>query len=432
MVLKLPRGRRRIIAAVVGAVLVAAVVVPWTLTGAGASQNDAVVILAKVQPRTLQDTVQLAGTLARKSIRNVTAAAQGLVSSVYSTDGSTTTSGQAMFALNGRDAIAEPGSTPFFRSLEPGDTGDDVLELKQILAAAGDYPGSPTDDQFTEQTQFALAQWQAQHHYPNSTPATTETVNVALQEGTGYQIGAQASAGLTIGPPAAQDTAASSRGAHRGSLLAYQHDTTPSLSIQSVSDQVAQGQPADFVITASATSASTLTVNLDYGGTAGSSDIVTPPASATIPAGSTSTTVQVDTLTTTDVGSSTTLIVSLASGTGYAVGSPSSAQTTIANNNTPQLQITGGETVSPGGSATLTITADQAPVHDTQVLLSFGGNASPSSDYSPPDPVVTLAAGSTSTTVTVTTLSSNVIGADKYVVVSLTPSPGQYTIGSVR
>ena len=72
-----------------------------------------------------------------------------------------------MFSLSGRDAIAEPGALPFFRSLAPGDQGEDVLELKQILAASGDDPGA-MDNYFSQQTQFALAQWQAQHHYPNT------------------------------------------------------------------------------------------------------------------------------------------------------------------------------------------------------------------------------------------------------------------------
>ncbi len=293
--LRLPRGRGRVVAAVVvGAVVVAAVVVPWTLSGANASQNNTVVILAKVQPRTLQDTVQLTGTLARKSLSTVTTFAAGLVTSVYATDGQTETAGQPLFALNGRDAVAEPGTIPFFRSLALGDTGPDVLELKQILAAAGDYPGSLTDDQFTEQTQFALAQWQGQHHYPNATPATTETVNVALQQGSGYQIGAQASAGLTIGPPA-QTSAAHTGAASTDELLAYPHVTTPTITIQSVADQVPQGEPADFVVTATPAPSADLVVNLDFGGTAGSNDIITPPSTVTILSGTTSAEVAVDT-----------------------------------------------------------------------------------------------------------------------------------------
>ena len=69
-----------------------------------------------------------------------------------------------------------------------------MLELKQILAAAGDDPGT-MDNYFSQQTQFALAQWQAQHHYPNATPANPESVTVSLQQGTGYKVGTQSAAG---------------------------------------------------------------------------------------------------------------------------------------------------------------------------------------------------------------------------------------------
>ena len=58
----------------------------------------------------------------------------------------------------------------------------------------------------------------------------------------------------------------------------------------------------------------------------------------------------------------------------------------------PTLQITGGTNVSPGAAATLTITANQAPLQDTQVALSFGGTPLAGTDYWP-DPVVTLDAG---------------------------------------
>jgi len=422
--------RRKSVLAVLGAVVIAAVVIPWTLSGAGASQGNATIILARVEQRTLQSTVQLTGTLARKSIRNVTAAAQGLVTAVGATDGATIQAGQTMFSLNGRAAVAEPGSTPFFRALVPGDVGDDVLQLKQILAAAGDYPGPVSDDQFTEQTQFALAQWQAQHQYPNTTPTTTETANVVLQQGTGYQLGAQDSAGITIGPPPAQTSAARRGGA--ATLLAYPRDPAPSVSIQSVSDQVPQGQAAAFVVSATSAPAGDLTVNLSYGGTAGPGDVISPPSSVTIPAGATSATLDVATRATTAVEAEPTLTVSVTGtgGSGYNVGAPSSAQVTITNGNVPQLTITGATTVSPGSSATLTITANQAPLADTQVLLSVGGDAAPGSDYTPPDPVVTLPAGATSATVTVATLGSNTISPDKYVVVGISPSPGSYTVGT--
>ena len=277
-----------------------------------------------------------------------------------------------MFSLGGRDAIAETGVLPFFRTLAPGDQGEDVLELKQILAASGDYPGT-MDNYFSQQTQFALAQWQAQHHYPNSTPANPESVTVSLEQGTGYKVGTQNAAGLIIGPPSAQTTSLHASGSASGrpqaSLASYRaeipHDVPPGLTIQSVDSQVPQGQPAAFVITATTASTSALTVNLTSSGTAGSNDIVTPPATATLPANATQATVEVQTRSNNTVEQEPTIVLSIASGTGYTVGSPSSAQTTITNNNVPAITISGGTTVSPGGSATLTVTANQAPLVNT-------------------------------------------------------------------
>lgn len=400
-------------------------------SGSGSSGNE-VVILSTVQRRDLQGTVALTGTLARKQIRNVTAATEGLVSDVPATAGEFGTLDSELFSLNGRAAIAEDGTVPFFRSLAPGDSGADVVQLKQILNAAGDYAGPSGNNLYTEQTQFALAQWQAQHGYPNSTPATPESVTVALEQGTGYELGDQDSAGLIIGPPA--QTASYRPATGRRDVLAadVSHDdpANPTLTIQSVADQVEAGQPADFIITASDAPTSAVTVDLTAGGTAGSENVVTPPTSVTLPAGATETAVTVQTRVTSTVQPDTTISLSIASGSGYAVGSPSSAQSTIDNGAVPTLQITGSTTISPGGSATLTIGANQAPLQNTQVSLSFGGNAQPNTNYIVPNPVVTLDAGTTSTTVTVDTVNDHVISPNEYVVVSLSPNPSQYSVGS--
>ncbi len=439
------RRQKTIGAVVLVVALVAATGIAYAVSSSGStSSGNQVVVLGTVQKRTLQGTVALTGTLARKQLRNVTAATQALVSNVSATAEAFTTAGQSMFALNGRDAIAENGDLPFFRSLVPGDSGADVLELKQILDAAGDYAG-PSTNLYTEQTQFALAQWQAQHGYPNSTPATPESVSVSLEQGTGYELGDQDTAGLIIGPPATQTASfttekggvtagAATHAAGDGAVLAAdmlpQDDPTPTLTIQSVADQVTAGQPANFIVSTSATSTSDLTVNLTPGGTAGPDNVVTPPTTATITAGASETEVTVQTRVTSTVQPDTTVSMAIAAGTGYSVGTPSSAQTTIQNGTVPTLQIAGGTTVSPGGSATLTITANQAPLQNMQVALSFGGNATAGSAYMVPDPVVTLAAGTTSTTVTLDTLTNNEIQPNTYVVVSLSANPSQYTVGS--
>ncbi len=425
---------QKIIAAVVAVVVLAAGGIAYAASsGSSKSSAGEVIVFSRVQARTLQSTVALNGTLARKQIRNITASTEGLVSAVAATNDSTATQGQVLFSLGGRDAVTEPGVLPFFRALAPGDQGVDVLELKQILAAAGDDPG-PMDNYFSQQTQFALAQWQAQHHYPNATPANPESVTVSLQQGTGYKVGTQSAAGLIIGPPAAQTTSVVSRGASAQATLdayrPFQPHVSPGITIQSVDNQVPQGQPATFVLTADSAPSSALTINLSAGGTAGSNDIVTPPTTATLAAGATQTTFQVQTRSNNVVEAEPTIIMSVAAGTGYAVGSPSSAQTTITNTNVPALTITGGTTVSPGGTATLTVTANQAPAQDTQVQLSVSGSASAGTDYNPVNPIVTLAAGQTTASVTVSTLANNVIAPNKFIVVSLAPSPANYTVGS--
>jgi Putative peptidoglycan binding domain/Calx-beta domain len=426
--------RTRTIVVIAAVAVVIAVGITYAVTnGNSSSSQGEVAVFSRVQARTLQDTVNLTGTLSRKSIRDVDAAGGGIVNSVTSAAGDTTLTGQTMFSLGGRNAVAEPGSLPFFRSLVPGDSGPDVLELKQILAAAGDYPG-PIDDNFTQQTQFALAQWQAQQGYPNSTPANPEAATVSLEEGAGYELGTQDSAPLVIGPPAAQNDA------HRtGAGIAARADTLDGdvvplngveVTIQSVATQVSQGMSAAFVITASSASSSPLTVNLTSGGTATGQDVVTPPTQAVLEAGATQTSVSVQTRVGSTVAPATVLTMSISAGTGYSVGSPATASTTIDNSNVPALSISGTTTVASGGAATLTVTANQAPVQTTQVQLEVAGSAQPGSAYDPVNPVVTFAPGQTSATVTIDTIAQSVIQPSTFIVVSIEPSPGSYTVTS--
>jgi multidrug efflux pump subunit AcrA (membrane-fusion protein) len=398
------------------------------------SKNKDLIILADVQRRTLQDTVTLNGTLARQELRKVTAIAQGRVSAVYAKDGSTAKAGTRLFALDGRDAIAEPGDVRFFRPLGVGDRGDDVLQLKRILSTSGYNPG-PMNTVFTEQTRFALAQWQAQHHYPGAVPTTPQTVTVSLSQGSGYELGAQTSAGLTIGPAGGVRTTAATTGpVHRAELTAFHADVsplaTPILKIQSTNSIVSQGTPATYVITASEASAADLTVNLGTSGTATSSDVVTPPSTVTLAANTTSVQVSVPTRVDNVVKPKKTLTLSLQGGTGYSVGSPSSATTTITNNNVPQLRLGGTTTISAGWQAKLTVTADPAPLKDTQVSLQLAGDAQPGTDYLSPNPVVLLRAGKTKASVTVRTLPDNEVRPNRHIVASISPSPTSYSVGS--
>ena len=192
--------RKWIVAGVVAVVVIVGGFVAFT-SGGGSSGSKPLLITATAQPRDLRDEVTVQGTLGRaeeRTINSVSEASQ--VSRVYLDDGATLTEGQAILALDGRDSVTADGAFPFFRKLDVGAEGTDVRQLEQILQDAGYSPGA-VDQLYTVQTSFALAQWQAAHLYPGATPQTTQTVNVALQQGAGYELGAETSAGLTIGPP---------------------------------------------------------------------------------------------------------------------------------------------------------------------------------------------------------------------------------------
>ena len=428
------------IAATIGIVAGAGVGYAKTGNSSSSSKKD-LIILDEVQRRTLQDSVTLTGTLARQEQRKVTTVAQGRVSAVYAKDGGTAKAGDRLFAIDGRDAIAEPGDESFFRPLTVGDRGDDVVQLKQILADAGDDPG-PIDNVFTEQTRFALAQWQAANHYPGATPVTAQTVSVSLAPATGYTVGAQSSAGLIIGPAgtgarttAATTPAPAAAAATGATLTAFRTrgestaSAIPSLTIQSAAAIVSEGTPATFVITASEASASAIDVSLTTGGTATASDVVMPPLVATIPPNARQAQVVVPTRVDNLVKPNKTFTLALAAGADYSVGSPNAAQTTIVDPNVPELHIAGGGDVTPGASRVLTITADQAPNKDTQVSISVAGDATPTKDYRTVNPTVTLHAGQTSATLEIDTLSNDVIQPDRHVVAALTPAAG-YRVGT--
>jgi len=72
-----------------------------------------------------------------------------------------------------------------------------------------------------------------------------------------------------------------------------------------------------------------------------------------------------------------TVVMSIASGSDYVVAHLRRPQTTIKNSNVPTLQIAGGQPVSPGSDTTLTITANEAPLQDTQIELNVSGSAAP-------------------------------------------------------
>ena len=128
-----------------------------------------------------------------------------------------------------------------------------------------------------------------------------------------------------------------------------------------------------------------------------------------MPAGQTSVTVQIPTVTSNVVEPNKILTVSLAPSSSYAIGSPSSATVTITSQVLPTLTITGNTTtLAQGGAASFTISADQAPVKNISVNFSAQGTAEPGQNYVPLAGTAVLKAGQTSVTVVLQSIQSNI------------------------
>jgi hypothetical protein len=157
-----------------------------------------------------------------------------------------------------------------------------------------------------------------------------KTVIATIQPGAGYEAGTSNSATITIVENkigvtiSVSDPAASETGPHSGI----------------------------FLVSRTGSTAAALAVTLSISGTAtNGTDYQTLPATATIAAGSASATVTVTPIVNPVVHAAKTVIATVQTGTGYAVGSPSSATVTIAANDTSS----GGSSTTPsskGGGGT--------------------------------------------------------------------------------
>lgn len=397
--------------------------------GSGAGAGKGLVITAEALRRTLTDSVTVKGALGRVEQRQIVASAASHASAVHIEDGTEVKAGDPILALDGRDAVAVPGTFPFFRALDVGAQGEDVRQLEKVLESEGFHPGK-VDSVYTAQTRSALAQWQAAHHYPGAAPERAKTVTVSLTPSSGYTVGERSSAGVTIQPAAPGVRAASSSGAVPDPTLHAAISLTPHVSVRSLAASTPEGAPAVFRIDADDTSASDMDITLALSGTAGTAaDVVAPAGTVKIPAGSVSVTVSIPTRQDSSVEGDEGLLVSIVAGAGYLLGTDPIGTTTIIDDDLPELRLSGSTTLAEGDTGVLTVVADQPPVRAMQVVLSTTGDATPGKDYRSVLPVVTFPAGALSVTFPVNTLTDDVIENDERVVVSLAPSAGNYRVG---
>jgi HlyD family secretion protein/Putative peptidoglycan binding domain len=183
----------------------------------------------------------------------------------------------------------------------------------------------------------------------------------------------------------------------------------PTLTLYALNPITDKGSPAVFIVYASTVSSVPVNFSVTESGSAPADEVLPPVGPFTIPPGASSIEVQVPTRLNDVVQPDAELSLQLAAGSGYLVGSPNAATTTIKSSDVPEINLTGGGTVVAGGTARFTITADQPPVQATAVSFQVAGTAQPGQDFQPLSSTIILPAGRTSVTVSITTINSGIV-----------------------
>jgi uncharacterized protein YhjY with autotransporter beta-barrel domain len=170
----------------------------------------------------------------------------------------------------------------------------------------------------------------------DGTVEANETVILTVAAGTGYTVGAPASA--------------------TGTIL---NDDVPSASISVAPASVSEDGATNLVYTITlnqANPSAATSVNYTIGGTAANgTDYATIASPLVIPAGSTTGTITVNPTADATIEADETVILTLAAGAGYTVGAPASATGTILNDDLPNLTIN-NVTASEGNAGTTNFT----------------------------------------------------------------------------
>ncbi|NJC32484.1 uncharacterized protein YhjY with autotransporter beta-barrel domain [Xanthomonas arboricola] len=206
-----------------------------------------------------------------------------------------------------------------------------------------------------------------------------------------------------------------------------------SIAVSPSSANEDSGTSFTYTVTLSQTSSSATTVNLTRSGTATSgTDYTGAVASIVVPANTASASFAITPVADTTVEADETVVISVASGSGYGIGSPSSATATIVNDDFPNASIVvAPSSVAEDGATNLiyTVTLDQAAPSAVSVAFSVGGTATSGTDYAAVSSPLVIAAGQTTGTITINPTADSTIEPDETVVLTLASGTG-YNVGS--
>ncbi len=288
-----------------------------------------------------------------------------------------TEGGTASFTITASPAPASPITVKVGVS-ETGDFGASGTATVTVSGATTTYTVTTSDD---------------------STDEADGSVTATLQSGSGY-------------------TVSSSQGAASVAVSDDDHPT-PEVSITAGSG-ITEGGTATFTITASPVPASPITVKVGVSqdGDFGASGAATVSVSG---ANTTYTVTTTDDSTDEADGSVT---ATLQTGSGYTVGSASSATVSVSDDDVPEVSITAGSGITEGGAASFTITA--SPVPASPITVKVG--VSQTGDFGATGAATVTVSGA-SATYTITTTDDSTDETDGSVTATLQTGQG-YTVSS--
>ncbi len=212
--------------------------------------------------------------------------------------------------------------------------------------------------------------------------------------------------------------------------------SSPAVTISSADADAAEtGDTASVTLTRTGATTAALTVNLTRTGTAtAGTDYTGINTTAVIPIGAPSVTLTLTPVQDVTVEGAETAVITVAAGTGYIVGTPSSSTLTIADDdrNTVTIAATTPTAVEGGASGVFTITRTGNTTGSLTVNLTTTGTATSGTDYTTsPTPITTLAfsANQTSRTITVIPVNDTATEGDEAVLVQI--GAGSYDIGGL-
>ncbi|MCZ8066945.1 MAG: VWA domain-containing protein, partial [Microcystis sp. LE17-20D] len=320
-------------------------------------------------------------------------------------------------------SVTEDGTTNLVYTFTRSGVTTNPLTVNYTLGGTGTLNTDYTRTGTTNTVTFAAGSSTATVTV-NPTADTTiepnETVILTLAAGTGYTVGT---------PNAVTGT------------ITNDDVTLPSITLAVSPSSVTEDGTTNLIytFTRSGVTTNSLTVNYTLGGTGTLNTDYTRTETTntvTFAAGSSTATVTVNPTADATVESNETVILTLAAGTGYTVGTTTAVTGTITNDDVTLPSITlavAPASVTEDGTTNLvyTFTRSGSTTNSLIVNYTLGGTGTLNTDYTRTGTTntVTFAAGSSTATVTVNPTADTIVESNETVILTLAAGTG-YTVGT--